>query len=72
MSLRFGAAASAAVLAAFLLAAEAKAADVPPSLKVENASLEVGPVTAGTAAEAIFVFRNEGERDVRILRAAPS
>lgn len=72
MSLRFGAAASAAVLAVSLLAIEATASDGPPTFRVESASLEVGPVTAGTTAEATFVFHNEGDRDVRILRAAPS
>ena len=71
MSLRF-AATGAAVLAASLFVTDGRAADVPPTFRVESDSLEVGPVTAGTTAAATFVFHNEGDRDVRILRAAPS
>lgn len=74
MSLRFGAAASAsaAVLAAALFVTETAAAGGPPTFRVDSATLEVGPVTAGTTAVATFVFHNDGDRDVRILRAAPS
>jgi len=72
MSLRFGVAASAVVLAASLFVTEATTADLAPTFRVESASLEVGPVTAGSTAAATFVFHNEGDRDVRILRAAPS
>ena len=72
MSLRFGVAASAAALAAALFVTEPAAADAPPTFRVESATLEVGPVTAGTTAVATFVFHNAGDRDVRILRAAPS
>lgn len=72
MSLPFGVAASAAVLAASLFVTEATAADVPPTFRVESAALEVGPVTAGNTAAATFVFHNDGDREVRILRAAPS
>ncbi len=72
MSQQFGVAAGVALVAACLLVGESAAADVPPTFRVESAGLDVGPVTAGTTAEATFVFHNEGDRDVRILRAAPS
>ena len=43
-----------------------------PTFSVESTQLDVGTVTAGTTAVATFVFHNEGDREVRILRAAPS
>ena len=44
----------------------------PPTFWVESTQLDVGTVTAGTIAAATFVFHNDGDREVRILRAAPS
>ena len=43
-----------------------------PVFRAESNHVEVGPVTAGSTATATFVFRNDGDRDIRILRAAPS
>jgi hypothetical protein len=45
---------------------------VPPTFSVESTQLDVGPVTAGKTAAATFVFHNDSDREVRILRAAPS
>lgn len=72
MRFRLGVAVNAFVLATSLSAAAATAATTSPSFRVETGDLEVGPVTAGTTAVATFVFHNDGEGDVRILRAAPS
>ena len=46
--------------------------DGKPSFWVENDSIEIGRVVAGQTASATFIFRNDGEADVHILRAAPS
>ncbi len=46
--------------------------DARPALRVESSELVVGPVTSGSVAVATFVFHNDGEADVHILRAAPS
>ena len=37
-----------------------------------TATASGGEVTAGTAAVGTFVFHNDGDRDVTILRAKPS
>lgn len=42
------------------------------TFRVESQTLSVGPVTAGTVATIEFVFHNEGDREVEIIRAAPS
>lgn len=41
-------------------------------LRVDSQVRELGEVKAGTAAVATFVFHNDGDRDVTILRATPS
>lgn len=43
-----------------------------PILEVENATIDAGEVRPGEVAEGTFVFHNTGDRDVKILRAAPS
>jgi hypothetical protein len=48
------------------------AADGNTSLRVENASLDLGTVSAGETVEATFVFHNDGPEDVHIIRARPS
>lgn len=40
--------------------------------RVENDNLDLGRVAAGSTFTATFVFHNDTDRDVRILRAAPS
>lgn len=41
-------------------------------LRVDEAVVDVGTVVAGDVATARFVLFNDGDRDVRIVRAAPS
>lgn len=41
-------------------------------LRIETPHLELGEVKAGTPAVGKFVFHNEGDRDITILRAKPS
>jgi len=41
-------------------------------LVVENMTVKVGEIRPGGVAEGTFVFRNTGDRAVKILRAAPS
>jgi hypothetical protein len=48
------------------------AEDPGPSFYAEQTHLDLGTVVAGEVVPAIFVFRNEGSKDVRILRATPS
>lgn len=68
---RCGRAAAAVLVVA---AAAAASSEVPGSgaFRVENAEVDLGRVIAGSEASAVFVFHNDGDRDVRILRAAPS
>jgi len=42
------------------------------SFWVENDSIDLGTVVAGRDATATFVFHNDGETEVRIIKAAPS
>ena len=39
---------------------------------VENDSIDLGRVAAGRDTTATFVFHNNGETEVRIIKAAPS
>lgn len=43
-----------------------------PTFWVENDSIDLGRVAAGRDATATFVFHNDGETEVRIIKAAPS
>lgn len=58
------------------LAAQEEPAGEDPAAKkgfrVEEASLDLGVVTAGQDAVATYVFHNDTDADVRILRAKPS
>ena len=40
--------------------------------RVEEPNLDIGRVIAGKTAVGTFVFHNDSEKDVRILRAKPS
>lgn len=68
------------LLAALLVATPAAASgEEPPQsgagaprLVVEQESLDIGVVEAGADAVATFVLRNDGERDLHILKAKPS
>lgn len=48
-----------------------EAAAVQPSFRVEQSSLDLGTVRAGADAVGTFVFRNDGQAPVKILRAKP-
>jgi len=48
-----------------------QAATVEPSFRVEQSSLDLGTVRAGEDAVGTFVFRNDGQVPVKILRAKP-
>lgn len=43
----------------------------PAALRVEE-TLDVGEVMAGQDMIATFIFHNDGPRDIKILKAAPS
>lgn len=67
----------AAVLTAFCLTlvavAAAQQAPVPATgLTVEQHTVDLGEVKAGTVAEGVFRFHNPTDRDVKILSAKPS
>lgn len=72
MSPRFGMALCVYVCAVLSCISGIAAEIAPPTFWVESGDLEIGPVTAGETAVATFVFHNEGDDDVQILRAAPS
>ena len=59
-------------LALMAMANTSVAEDSEPSFYAEQTHLDLGTVVAGEVVPAIFVFRNEGSQDVRILRATPS
>jgi hypothetical protein len=42
------------------------------TLQVEQSTIDLGEIGAGTEAVAEFVIHNTGDRDARILRAKPS
>ena len=42
-----------------------------PMLRVESTTVDLGLVAAGRTARATFVFHNDGNRPVRILRVKP-
>jgi hypothetical protein len=40
--------------------------------RVEEAALDVGDVRAGSQVVGTFIFHNDGDQDVKIIRAKPS
>ena len=62
------------VFAAVSLALSAVAAEGQEAagFRVEDADLDLGRAVAGSTVTATFEFVNDTDRDVRILRAAPS
>jgi len=60
--------------ATLALAASAVTAGEPARAKfwVENDSIDLGTVVAGETASATFIFHNDGDTEVNIIRAAPS
>ena len=74
MKVRVGAivAATTLVAAAMLVPAALAADEKKASLWVENTHLNMGRVVAGSTASATFVFHNDGDADVHIVRATPT
>jgi hypothetical protein len=68
--------ASAAIGVIGVLAATAPvAADevaLPPAFRVEQDTIDLGDVVAGSEVVAVFRFHNTGASDVHIVRAKPS
>jgi hypothetical protein len=62
---------SSALVIATLLAAIAVDAGAQ-GLRPEASTIDAGAVVAGDTAVARFVLVNESQREIRILRAAPS
>ena len=52
--------------------AQAEEEATSPTLRVEQTAIDLGNVTVGKENQAVFVFHNDGEADVKILRAKPS
>jgi hypothetical protein len=44
----------------------------PGGFWVEEARLDIGDVSAGNEVVGTFIFHNDGETDVKIIRAKPS
>lgn len=57
---------------ALALAGVAAAAEQPPGFRVVKPDLDLGRMISGSTVTATFEFVNDTDRDVRILRAAPS
>ena len=72
MTRGYGLAVHFAVCASLICANAAADEIAPPTFWVDSTQLDVGSVAAGKTADATFVFHNDGDRPVRILRAAPS
>jgi len=67
--------AAAVVGALVAIAAVAVAGDEAaptPVFRVEQETIDLGDVTAGSEAVAVFRFHNAGDADVHIIRAKPS
>jgi hypothetical protein len=58
--------------AAFAIVDADDAETANQAFRVESPQLDIGKVRAGAEAVATFVFHNDGEKDVRIIRAKPS
>ena len=46
--------------------------EATPALTVEEARIDLGEIKSGSEAIATFVFHNNGDKDVKIIRAKPS
>jgi hypothetical protein len=49
-----------------------EAQDGSVAFTVEEPRIDLGEIRSGTDAVATFTFHNDGDQDVRILRAKPS
>ena len=69
----FSITAAATLIAAAVVTPAAFAADeTKASLWVDNTHLNMGRVVAGTTATASYVFHNDGDADIHIVRATPT
>ena len=62
-------------LAAFPMAAAAGSTvehGAKEIIRVENAKLDLGEITAGNEAVGTFILHNDGDVEMRLLRAKPS
>jgi hypothetical protein len=59
-------------IVALMLAGSGLAAGAGAGLRVEQSTLDLGTVQAGTDAVGVFVFHNDGDGPVKIIRAKPS
>jgi hypothetical protein len=66
------AAVAGALMAIAAVAVAADEAAPTPVLRVEQETIDLGDVTAGSEAVAVFRFHNAGDADVHIIRAKPS
>lgn len=70
--LSFGIACAALMVVLVVTAAEDTKSDDTPGFRVEEAAVDLGTVIAGKDAVATFVFHNDTDKDVKIIRAKPS
>ena len=69
----FSIAAAATLIAAAVVTPAAFAADeMKASLWVDNTHLNMGRVVAGSTATASYVFHNDSDADIHIVRATPT
>lgn len=69
--------AAGASLAALLIVVGVASADTEeksevPAFRVEKDHIDLGTVVAGTDVVATFVFHNDTDKDVKIIKAKPS
>ncbi len=50
----------------------AEKASEQKAFTVENSKVDIGVVAAGTDGIAVFVFKNNTDKDVKIIRAKPT
>jgi hypothetical protein len=60
------------LLSASALPGRAQESQPTPGLRVESEQLHVGEVAAGSSVEGVFVFHNDGDQPIHILRAKPT
>ena len=68
------AAAAIVVIGVFAATAPVAADEAAPALafRVEQETVDLGDIVAGSEAVAVFRFHNTGDADVHIVRAKPS
>lgn len=59
-------------LASVVVAETEQAEEAPKGFWVEKAHVDLDPVVAGVDAVAIYVFHNDTDKEVKIIKAKPS